>query len=1120
MANSIFKGPQYYKEEDKDNFRGRKNEADTLFYLVSNNDFSVCYAESGEGKSSLINAGLCPKLRENGMFPVQIRFDEFDTDIDFDAFVWNELNREIQGARKETGKFVIDYESLEVYKNSLEDVDGSISKKLWWKLGNYELRLNSYETLTPVLIFDQFEEVFTRPQDIGWTLKFFEWFEDIYNHRDLIKDLSLESTRNNFKVLLSLRSEYVCELDYWSMSQCFIPSLKNNRYFLKPLTKKAADEVLGIGEGIIDNINKEEFFESVKAKRVEHLPNKEIDKDRIPCISALLLSLILSELERKDEKLLALIKDTNSDEKIFNKVLEYIYEKALKESNFDESSEKVLEEVLIDGFGNRKKVGEKDLASIPQDSLKKLEANRIINKVADYYEISHDSICNIMNEKRMERIKIGIKEAEEARALAETKAKRFKDNVMISVLFLIIFLSYVYLYFYVFPYYYSVLENNNIRFVVKNVSKFMPVVLASVVVLFVKKLNPLKRTDIIEFCKSNILLAFLIIYATFQFVCDSIYSINIESVHITPKPGSSGWGLLVIPLLVLELLRRYSKMNHKIFKSKKWIVVFGVLVLFVFVFNSCNYLPIGSLPSLKIFYYLLFGLFALYFFLVKSFFAELIPLKVWGYATLCTFVLMVVFQINLGFCLSEIDCRNVKKINSWEAVFVQNADGKYGILSWNGDTILPCAFDISNKKMVIHSKQSFKLMPELQDTADSLYYYGRLKFNKSDKGVVCVNYDYHPWTEIWMMNKHKVLKDRIKKDSIVKKCTAPNDVNIEFYAIDSYLLLRKNNIRFLSSGKDYSVSDLHSLRMLDSLQMKKTENFLDTLHVASMTDEQFCELNRNIARTLLTGIIMDVIEKKDTIRKLCYPLDLLLTFFPDCLRYNKYNLSSRSIEEYYQTINMNCSINISFGTMMTDSVSYNDSFIISVSSEDLRKGQSYAWANWANYFALRDASKYAPISNDNLNREFGLIQDLMKYAGVRPLEKGIIKEKMDQITDIQKTREGWKSFNSLIEKYFDSIIVNTDLKHCLYASSLFDLFNNLLMMGSGRQFDMLNYVIKSREVRIDLYNNKFNELEKWNIRLKKKNDLWKDCEKEMRQIMELSDLFDNFQNKTEKSIKK
>ena len=91
MEKSVYiKGPSCYNETDKSVFWGREKESQELFYLVSNSDFVVCYAKSGEGKSSLLNAGLKPKLREGKYLPISVRFPQSfykDKHPNFDSIV-------------------------------------------------------------------------------------------------------------------------------------------------------------------------------------------------------------------------------------------------------------------------------------------------------------------------------------------------------------------------------------------------------------------------------------------------------------------------------------------------------------------------------------------------------------------------------------------------------------------------------------------------------------------------------------------------------------------------------------------------------------------------------------------------------------------------------------------------------------------------------------------------------------------------------------------------------------------------------------------------------------------------------------------------------------------------
>lgn len=59
-------GPRTFEEGDGDRFFGREREARTLLSLVIADPLVLFYAQSGAGKSSLLNARLIPQLRERG----------------------------------------------------------------------------------------------------------------------------------------------------------------------------------------------------------------------------------------------------------------------------------------------------------------------------------------------------------------------------------------------------------------------------------------------------------------------------------------------------------------------------------------------------------------------------------------------------------------------------------------------------------------------------------------------------------------------------------------------------------------------------------------------------------------------------------------------------------------------------------------------------------------------------------------------------------------------------------------------------------------------------------------------------------------------------------------------
>lgn len=441
---SLFKGPQFYIEDDQSIFKGREKETKDLLYLVENSDFSVCYAVSGEGKSSLINAGLCPKLREHGFLPIHIKNIADAKAGHFDEFVWKKVKESINNEQKKE-----EYFDLAMLKTEPKPDDKRLYDSVWWKLRTREFRINSFKTVMPILVFDQFEEVFCSSKDLSWTDAFFCWLEQLYQDECPIYGSFSGILQKKFKIIFSLRSEYVCELDYWAMSKYFIPSLKNNRYYLKPLTKASAFEVANLLDGVSDSLNVDDVIKFAKAERTGEW---EIIKDDIPCVSALILSLILTGLSEKDEEVESKIKDLSDSpsekkgKELFDFLLDNVYKKALIKcdaanniavKNFVET----LEDTLIDINGRRRHVSERELPQITDDKIKEalavLEKERIINVIDHHYEISHDSLCPIIHKRKEERLAAEAKAREEK--LSRERSKVFiKKFLVVSVIALII----------------------------------------------------------------------------------------------------------------------------------------------------------------------------------------------------------------------------------------------------------------------------------------------------------------------------------------------------------------------------------------------------------------------------------------------------------------------------------------------------------------------------------------------------------------------------------------------------------------------------------------------------------------------------------------------------------
>ena len=249
-----------YEEKDKDKFKGREKDTENVITMLQQSECVVCYAASGDGKSSLINAGVCPAIRKLGMFPLKLSFTTAEYEgkglpqrnngqIDFDKLFLIKIEEGIEHYEKTfvekyhiTGEYKIDFERVSKFPET------NASNKLWLKFRTETIQMPYGEfAYVPVLIFDQFEEMFRSK----WKAEFFKWMEQFMKDvcpddiEEIIKNEITElPSKKLFKVIFSLRYEYVGELDYWCSQKTFIPQLMQNRYFLKPLSKEQAMSVI------------------------------------------------------------------------------------------------------------------------------------------------------------------------------------------------------------------------------------------------------------------------------------------------------------------------------------------------------------------------------------------------------------------------------------------------------------------------------------------------------------------------------------------------------------------------------------------------------------------------------------------------------------------------------------------------------------------------------------------------------------------------------------------------------------------------------------------------------------------------------------------------------------
>lgn len=433
-----------YDEGEKNIFVGREDETKQLYDRIIRNDYTVYYAASGEGKSSLIKAGLLPILRRRNYFPIYIVFNENEFSQQEDGVIGKIVHKHIESEIAKYNEGVeTDSKKVELrhsawYEEKIQNVGvvDFLEKNDWWKIR--DLRIvqqtseDEYLELTPLFIFDQFEEVFTKTS-VNWTNKFFEWLEfvsidgvpmELYDELGKCQLDEEIPTRKKFKALFSFRTEYLGELDYWCTQKHFLPALLNNRLCLKQMTIAGAREVIKLNSNLTqytDDIISGCADDKAEVCKKEG-GNGFTQNDDCACVHALILSVICRTISDYKEEVCnnILEKLCKNPKDTVNEILLNFYKEKLKNAGLDfVKDEKVItkiENALIDENGKRKRLNSNDLQLdkelkkwIEKLSSDKYGLIKIVSKnktdQTQTVELPHDRLCKAIDVERKNRQK-------------------------------------------------------------------------------------------------------------------------------------------------------------------------------------------------------------------------------------------------------------------------------------------------------------------------------------------------------------------------------------------------------------------------------------------------------------------------------------------------------------------------------------------------------------------------------------------------------------------------------------------------------------------------------------------------------------------------------------------
>jgi WD40 repeat protein len=276
-----------FREQDQHFFGGRDKAIEELLRRVVAEPLTLVFGPSGLGKTSLLRAGLFPRLRDEHFFPVYIRLEyvsgrgplaQIKEEIVKQAAAWN-----VEATPPD------DIETLWEYLHR-RDVD-------FWDERSYPC--------TPVLVLDQFEELFTKGRafidELADTLSpLTEGGRPEVVNQAMAADQSLHARyhgQRRYRVMFAIREDYVAQLH--ALSDRF-RSVFTNWFSVQRMSgQEALTSVMKAGWKVLDEPVARRIVRFVG--RIGDDPHEEpVPGEQLPVddlwIEPALLSVICSEL--------------------------------------------------------------------------------------------------------------------------------------------------------------------------------------------------------------------------------------------------------------------------------------------------------------------------------------------------------------------------------------------------------------------------------------------------------------------------------------------------------------------------------------------------------------------------------------------------------------------------------------------------------------------------------------------------------------------------------------------------------------------------------------------------------------------------------------------------------
>ena len=1028
-------------------FCGRDEESLDVFNLIDDNIVVTLYGKSGIGKTSLLNAGVFPLLRDNNYTPIYVRLGaNVNNEGTFALHIVDILSKRI--------KEIYGNESIEIVDIVPENTNPESEDFLWNYFARRKFVNESNDPIFPVIVFDQFEESIKLQRNQSSLL--LKQIAYLSNRQNMLKDTYINeqvySYNYNFRFVISIREDDLFRLED-IISTNYLTFLRNGRYRLHNLSSENAKSIIqNVGAHFINPTDLDEITGLI----IDISKGAEDGFIRTNVIS-LICSRLFDLMLKSGQNMISIsdVKDYLSSDPF-----EEYYTNAIK--SLSEGEKRYIESNLVSSDGRRNIMPESSL----KNAIRSFEM--LINGYTPIFhriqsitgenliELIHDGICPIVIKHRAIRLEKknktilslcllifgllgiwmlntsvvnefvsffltmanhGIKSLKFNEVLSITELLSItlmpiaigamvyddKRKKRIALIALLIFTLPSLLY----PISASDKFRHGLSQIVSNYNTYGGVediligLSNSTYVLIVYTLcmlilcitnflgKPGLKTDRkfwYNLWNTKSVKLYLWIIATFLF-----YKSIFNTGYFIIDSFDSSWGIVIIPLLTLNLFG----INLKEKRRKYSFVIYTLLLV---ILTGCSVFEIFLSIDFQII------LIIICFFLIFSLYFNNNLIKTCC-NTLCNIaILTIVILLNNGYNPLSLDDKNICKVYPWKIVITDNQN-KFGIYDANyGDTLLIPQFQRESTR----SFNYYTILPKnnYTDTISGISVgYASLPFplklDKTGLGEWRLTLMYSPNYE-YAINKiaHKEEADSTEISDKEGACL--------------FIKLRNDISKFCITGDEsILLSDVSSINNYEKTVKYNLQNSLQQLsnNDSVMTEEMVVPFIKAISRSLYMNMLKEAILK-------AHYNDFIGWFESYYIATALTSVTSESGIMWSNNFNYNWNLSLNSDGNSSYSSYQTNGFCITL--DGLNNDRVYAWNNLYNALYLLECNAYSTsyasniqnkIKDDNLiweeilNSENKIRQILLNYKSELETQNSNLNKLLLDLTDLNNKKQ-------------------------------------------------------------------------------------------------------------------